>query len=894
VNVRVTVLAGAGATAGMFVLAAAPVWADALVGAVSLGAAAALTLAVTSHLRSRLVPLWIVVALGAALQLRLGVDATMILLIVCGSAVAFVVVALVGPAVMRQDSPEILHRLGIGLLASALVARAGTALLGDLQSGGLDLWFGSIQIGELTRIMVVIGAGLLIGDLARPIYSRIMTRHDRFAALIGGGLLSGNVLLLAVVDSGPALLVTCAVLVMLLVANAPYAVRATRRYGGRLAAGILLLAGASFALVWSTSIGERLSARWADVLDPGYQLSIALHALQTGGFIGLGIGSSPSADSIPAARSDYLPIVLGADLGIGALITVVALLLIVCGSLVATATATQVIGPWRLASAGLVAALFGQILMSGFGVIGVIPLSGVSMSFLTVTGSATLACFLSLGVLEAALRTSRTPAPVATPGPPQWSARPTTRVTAAPRLAVACAAAFAVCGVVLASIAPAASVSALLDAPRGDILTSDGVVIATTDADGVRRYPQGPLYTGIAYLKPGYAAYGVEASAGADLGCGGRPEIADIILQVVRPLPCTQADVVTTLHDGLQRALADMLAGRRGSAVVLDSWTGAVLGLYSTDQLAPEAIALDQLPPSEARTGSASPGSTFKLIIASSALVDSVDASGSSTTLISVDGEAIENNGDFTCPDLAIVTMLAVSCNTTAATLALRVGQTSLQDVAARYFDADGTFPFDGGPVSAISTGLDGESLAAASLARTGYGQESVQASPVALAAATAVIAKGVGPAPLVAAPRPHVVAGVCTGETDDAPRRAALDPEMVADPTGPIGEPLSAGVAGSVFEGMRMAVESGTARALQPDSDRWDIAAKTGTAQVPEEVSSTGLDGWVTLILDSRWVVTVQVHDAAPDAELNPAVEAASELLYSLPDITPDGGKKC
>ncbi|MCS5495708.1 penicillin-binding transpeptidase domain-containing protein [Cnuibacter physcomitrellae] len=884
------VLLGSGVAGGVFLLAATPVWADAPVGAAVIALCAALTLVVSPGIRMRSAALWAVVALGAAMQLRLGAEPAAILLVLCSAAAVHALVAVGGPVVLRRGRPQRLQAVSLFLLAAALVARLSTAFFGDLQSGSIELPGGSVQVGEFTRVAVIVGSGLLLADLVLPARTKTLERSDMRSLLVGGVLLAVNVLALAIVDSGPAVLLLGALIVMAVVATRDdrFRVRSlrpgpgsgSRRVGALALAAVAVVAGGA-ALVWSTSIGERLSARWGDVLDPGYQLSTALHALQTGGFVGLGVGTSSSASAIPAARSDYLPAVVGADLGIGALIAAVSVLILVCGSLIVTsARATR---PASVVGSGAAAALFGQVVMSAFGVIGVIPLSGVSMSFLTVTGAATTACFLQLGLIAATARVGAgRVVRVGAGRVARAQNRQGTKASEVPAVAVAVAAAFAASGILLAAIAPAPSAAAILSAQRGDIRTADGVVIATTGPGGAREYPRGSLYTGIAYLKPGYAAYGVEDVAGDQLTCGGDHEPVEIVLQVVRPLPCHPADVRLTMLDSVQTALAEALGGRRGSAVVLDSPTGDVLGSYSTDQLEPSDIPLDELPPSDARTGWGSPGSTFKMIVASAALLDGIDASGASTEVVEVDGQRVENSDGFVCPDTRIVTMLTVSCNTTAAALALRLGQQRLEDVARSYFGAERELRFDGGAVSPLTTGLADGDVNSASLARTGYGQESVQSSALSLAAATAVIAQGAGPHPEVAAPAPHLLPGSCSD--------GSVTPS-------PLGEPLPAAVAATVLEGMRGAVGQGTATALQTATTEWDIAAKTGTAQVPDSVSTTGLDSWVTMILDTRWVLTVQLHDVAPDAADNPAVDVAATVLdrfRSDGSLTPDGGTPC
>jgi cell division protein FtsI/penicillin-binding protein 2 len=78
------------------------------------------------------------------------------------------------------------------------------------------------------------------------------------------------------------------------------------------------------------------------------------------------------------------------------------------------------------------------------------------------------------------------------------------------------------------------------------------------------------------------------------------------------------------------------------------------------------------------------------------------------------------------------------------------------------------------------------------------------------------------------------------------------------------------------VYEGMRMATQRGTARALTAPNGV-EVAAKTGTAQTV----GTHFDSWLTAIVDGRYVVTLVIADAGGESA---AIRAGSSVLSTWP----------
>lgn len=137
---------------------------------------------------------------------------------------------------------------------------------------------------------------------------------------------------------------------------------------------------------------------WASYNDQGYQIVQGLMALASGGLFGVGLGNGmPSV--IPASHTDYIFSVIGEEFGIlfAGVVIVFYLVFIVRGMLIAlnaenTYDALLVFGCTCMLS------LQGFIIIGG--VIKLIPLTGITLPFVSYGGSSLLSSMIQLGIIE--------------------------------------------------------------------------------------------------------------------------------------------------------------------------------------------------------------------------------------------------------------------------------------------------------------------------------------------------------------------------------------------------------------------------------------------------------------------------------------------------------------
>jgi cell division protein FtsW (lipid II flippase) len=192
---------------------------------------------------------------------------------------------------------------------------------------------------------------------------------------------------------------------------------ATDRAAYLLAGLVLFVSGAAVAYQLFSHVQVRVSTwidPWPAAQNKGYQLVQSLFAFGTGGFAGRGLGLG-SPQKIPNAATDFVFAAIGEELGlIGGVALVIAFLLLVGSGF---RIAMQAERPFpKLFAAGLTTILGTQAFVIIGGVTRLIPLTGVTLPFISYGGSSLVANFVVLALLlrisdetasEAATRAAR-------------------------------------------------------------------------------------------------------------------------------------------------------------------------------------------------------------------------------------------------------------------------------------------------------------------------------------------------------------------------------------------------------------------------------------------------------------------------------------------------------
>jgi cell division protein FtsW len=137
---------------------------------------------------------------------------------------------------------------------------------------------------------------------------------------------------------------------------------------------------------------------WPEASGDAYQLVQSLQAFAAGGVFGQGIGQG-SPDLVPVTHSDFIFAAVGEEWGLLGVLVVIAciLTLVVRGLKIA---GQQTGRPFRaLLAVGLTALIGLQSALIMGGVLRVLPLTGVTLPYMSYGGSSLLMSFVILGLL---------------------------------------------------------------------------------------------------------------------------------------------------------------------------------------------------------------------------------------------------------------------------------------------------------------------------------------------------------------------------------------------------------------------------------------------------------------------------------------------------------------
>ncbi len=170
-----------------------------------------------------------------------------------------------------------------------------------------------------------------------------------------------------------------------------------------LVGGAVLFAAGAFA-VWSqfAHVQERVDIwldPWSEALGKGFQPVQAWYSLAAGGIsgtgLGLGLGNGPR---LPAAETDFIFVVIAEELGlVGATAILAAFVLFIGAGLRVALSADR--GFDKLLAAGLTALVGIQSFIIIAGVIRLLPLTGITLPFVSYGGSSLLANYVLLALL---------------------------------------------------------------------------------------------------------------------------------------------------------------------------------------------------------------------------------------------------------------------------------------------------------------------------------------------------------------------------------------------------------------------------------------------------------------------------------------------------------------
>lgn len=759
-------------------------------------------------------------------------------------------VAILGLALAFIPSLESLARYKYTIMLAALALLLAPALIGT-EVNGAKLWLRiagmSFQPAELAKICLVVFLAAYLAEF-REVLS-VSTRklagvHLPRARHLGPLLLMWVVSLVVLVaekDLGSSLLFFGIFLVMLTVA--------TGRWSYAIVGTLLFALGATAAFFMFAHVRARVDIwlhPFADAAGKGYQVVQSLFAFAAGGMTGVGPGRGLPT-RIPFVATDFIFAAIGEELGLLGGVAIVTAYLVLCLRGLATAVRARS-DMASLTAAGLVAALGLQTFVIVGGVTRLIPLTGITLPFISYGGSSIVSNFLLLAlIMRAGDDTPEEGSDVVASG----------RTGALGRFALArrlTGVAWLVVGLTVALVAnltwlQVVDARALANdtansrnlaeearAERGAIVTSDGVVLARSvrQPGGTfeRTYPEGDLAAHVTgYYSTRYGRSGME-SALNDVLAGHRSyaTFADVVEDALgRSVPGN--DVVLTIDSRIQKAAEKALSGRRGAVVAIDPATGAVLAMASSPSFIPADVDQDWASLSgnadaplvnRAISSTYPPGSTFKIVTLTKVLASGLanpETVLPAPSVLKIGGGDVTNFEGAGYGSATLRKATQSSINTVFAGLGDKLGASALVAQARAFgFDSSPALELPVAPslMSAPESMTEWETAWAA--VGQPVGSHGVN-GPVATALQMALVAAGIANDGVVM--QPHLV-----GRTADA-----AGGTITRTTARTLGTATDAATAATVRELMVGVVESGSGARAAISGVK--IAGKTGTAEV-------------------------------------------------------------
>ena len=285
---------------------------------------------------------------------------------------------------------------GFGVLGLILVLIPGVGS----EINGAKAWIRlpagfQIQPAEIAKISIIIGISMLLSE--RTHNSDEPSTNDILKALAVAAL--PILLILRQPDMGTVFIISASVVTILAVSGAPT----------RWVIGLILLAVIGGFVATKTGVISDYQVKRlqsfvnpnADTQGAGYQLRQARITVGSGGLIGTGLFNGPQTNGrfVPEQQTDFIFTVAGEELGfVGSSVIILLLLTILMRAFGIARRSTDPYG--TLVCTGVIAWFAFQIFENIGMTLGLMPMTGVPLPFLSYGGSSMFANLIGIGLLQ--------------------------------------------------------------------------------------------------------------------------------------------------------------------------------------------------------------------------------------------------------------------------------------------------------------------------------------------------------------------------------------------------------------------------------------------------------------------------------------------------------------
>lgn len=281
-----------------------------------------------------------------------------------------------------------IYVVNLGLLAATLfLGDSDAASARWISVGGFQF-----QFSELSKILMILVLARYLADRERKL--------DSLGTILGAGLIVAPAWVLVMIqpDLGTSLVFFAIVGGMLFMAGA------SLRWLGALALAFV----AVLPLVWTYVLHDYQRERLTSFLDPasdplgaGFQLLTAQRAVSSGGLLGAGLtnGAQNQSDLLPVQTTDFVFAIVAEELGFVGGVVVFLLFAALIWRVLAIAWRSR--DPFGLmVGAGIASVILFQLTVNVGMVLGVMPITGIPLPFITHGGSSLMSLAIGLGILQ--------------------------------------------------------------------------------------------------------------------------------------------------------------------------------------------------------------------------------------------------------------------------------------------------------------------------------------------------------------------------------------------------------------------------------------------------------------------------------------------------------------
>jgi cell division protein FtsW len=293
----------------------------------------------------------------------------------------------------RFATPAIV--VSLGLLLAVMVPGLGISVSGSARWLGFGSW--RVQPSELGKLALVLFSADVLDRRSRRISE---WRYSMVPIIVIFGAMAA--LVMAQPDMGTTMVMACVVLAALYSAGSPMPPMLGVLAGG-LGATLLMAVAAPYRWRRMTSFLHP----FADASNTGYQSAQGLVALGSGKLAGLGLGASRASwGYLPNGQTDFIFAIVGEETGlIGALLLVSLFVALAVIGIRVACRAPDRFG--SLVAAGITAWIIGQAVINIGAVVGLLPVTGVPLPFVSFGGSSLVIALAAIGILGNVAKQSR-------------------------------------------------------------------------------------------------------------------------------------------------------------------------------------------------------------------------------------------------------------------------------------------------------------------------------------------------------------------------------------------------------------------------------------------------------------------------------------------------------